>query len=372
MFDHLDDPNPPEGGPDARAAVARRVASRRRRRQIRWITGITIVVILGLAVGLPLGLRSGNNGSTQTAKRTSQAQVSPNSAESARSFSAVLDLQFATADNGWAFGKTATGQFGLAATSDGGKTWRSATLPNDAHPMSVRPNRDGSVVIVFSADRAYVSHDGGASWTPETGLTGNIVDMSAFGSSMWALVSQCPAGSPSCRPILWISSDAGRTWHIPDAQPVMGNRDGQLVQSGPGGGWVVSLDTSGTQREPVVSWAIDKGASWYSTAGNVSVPECLDVRIAGAFGTSLELLCNRADGSGWKLLRSDDAGHTWSLGSLPTAPRMTSLTTPSDQAPVYHCVDPSHCWAALPGPRGSPYIWRATDGGRSWSSTPLP
>jgi photosystem II stability/assembly factor-like uncharacterized protein len=123
--------------------------------------------------------------------------------------SAVSEVRFASASDGWLFGP------GLWATTDGGAKWRSESLPGEVIALA---SADGAVYAAtepvnggFNQAKLYRSQVGGTKWTLVRGVSpGNA--LTVHGHSVWAGIA----------PALWTSTDTGKHWarlsfHCPKA-----------------------------------------------------------------------------------------------------------------------------------------------------------
>jgi photosystem II stability/assembly factor-like uncharacterized protein len=130
-------------------------------------------------------------------------------------------VHFADPVNGWGSGRRGE----LYRTTDGGKTWRTVTIPEGAAGATTSPigtaqffGRDGVVAARLALTLSgrptlavYESHDGGSTWTtrsapadPEVNVVNDIdYRFSAAGPSDWALLFGTH---------VFLTHDAGRHW----------------------------------------------------------------------------------------------------------------------------------------------------------------
>lgn len=175
---------------------------------------------------------------------------------------------------------------GLYASADGGRTWTSMPVRDDA--MSTSPASDGSIVIaghnVFAS-----SLDGGTTWSPISADLPNL-DIHGFTrdpadpARMWAYLA---TGG------LWESRDFGRTWERLRDDNVLfplAVRSGSVTR-------LLGVNTSGL----VVS--DDGGRSW----SLLSMPETFPMTALTATPDGEVVYAGSPDG----LFRSIDGGRTW-------------------------------------------------------------
>ncbi len=77
---------------------------------------------------------------------------------------------------------------------------------------------NGSDVLFAYGPELAVSRNMGRSWTSPK-MSGSVAGLATSGSSTWVLVTRCHPGQQTCMLTLLASSDGGRSWRTPGAQP---------------------------------------------------------------------------------------------------------------------------------------------------------
>lgn len=216
---------------------------------------------------------------------------------------------------------------GLYASDDGGATWSSLPVRDDA--MSTSPATDGSVVIaghnVFAASR-----DGGATWSPIEADLPNL-DIHGFTrdpadpARMWAYLA---TGG------LWESRDFGVRWERVREDNVLF----PLAVTAGSGTRLLGVDTSGL----VVS--DDGGRSWTA----LSMPETYPMTSLAATPDGAIVYAGSPDG----LYRSSDGGRTWSATGYRGSAFAIATTAAGQTVAVVS---------------GETEFFRSSDGGATWA-----
>ncbi len=248
-------------------------------------------------------------------------------------------------------------------TVDGGRTWqRSSRLPTDRQPFGWLDFIDGAhgwfVAITGAAlgretSQVFQTTDGGMHW----GLMSES-QLSEIGPSTPGSLPTCDLGvAGTCTgpvPALWVTHDAGRTWHD---QPL----------PAPSGGY-----QSGTAfNAPNFFSAVD-GAVVMQNGSTTTIYTTSNAGQTWAFRTtlpSLDISTALLDASHWwyvnagnrQLFQSTDAGRHWShVGTIGTVGRVGRMVFVNEQVG----------FAVLLGPQGQNQLLETADGGRSWNQVP--
>ncbi len=264
----------------------------------------------------------------------------------------LTDITFTDADRGWAAGyDNVTAQAIIARTTDGGRRWTvkspSWWYAYTVSSLTFLDARRGWAVGSEGYDGSLIlkTTDGGRSWAWQTGRTAQyLLGADALDAShVWI------AGSRGTR---LQSRDGGRRW-----SGVRGSSNTDLWSvdlADAEHGWLVGGDAA--TRTGVIRYTDDGGASWVTQArvpgAVIHKVQALDGQHAWAVGG------DPVSGAGI-ILHTGDAGQTWetSYGG-PAAPWLSDV----------FFVDAANGWVV--GERGT--LLRTTDAGVSWSSIDVP
>lgn len=238
----------------------------------------------------------------------------------------ATDATFLDAAHAWLLLATCDGSntctTTLEASADGGASFRTLGAgPNlapryNAYDLTFATTADG----FLAGPNLWATHDGGRTWAPAP-LPGDVIDLAAAGSSVWALTAPCQTADQPCPPsahgpaTLHQSDDAGRTWHAAPAQPPV---TGTMVHNGAAEGLIVGPVTrGGTQHGPsLLASTADGGRTWRRTAAPCSAdipPDSAFLSRSPGDGT-LWLACAgqpSAGSQGKAVYRSADNGDSW-------------------------------------------------------------
>ncbi len=346
MFEHLDDPSPPEPSARTLGAVLARAAHLRRR---RVVSALGVVAVGALSLGVVIGaVASGPTASQTFAAFDSQtgllAPGTPVPSTDLASVVFVGDLR------GFALAVHST-QTVLAVSTDGGGSWAVAdpSLPvsfpaqfefSDAvhgYLWGGPPSSTGIVPL-------WVTSDGGRTWT-RAGVGPVVSDVSAIGSDVWAVVGTCPisaSAGASCPVLVEISTDNGQTWSQPGAAPPLredsevsvSDENIELARITRSRAYVLSF----ASRAPApgaagsLTYTADGGRTWGSRSD--PCPSYFDFgeQIAASGTEDLWMVCASQASAGSQakaLYRSSDGGEHWSLAAAANAPVLTGGRGPS-------------------------------------------
>lgn len=401
MFEHLDDPEELRIDHRHLAGVVRRAETIRTRK--RWMAaGAAVVlcaVLLVAAVGFTLSRPLGQPSSIASNYQFNLAK-GPLPLGAPVPTTALLDVQFADPHTGFALALHRN-EVILAASSDGGATWR---VRNNRLPAGLGPGAGYPGQFEFVGFTGYLwgartgggaplwmSHDDGTSWH-EAPIGPDVYDVSAIGLDVWALAGTCSTTSAPASPCALSverSSDGGATWS--SAGPL------ELAAGGAVDGRSVELARITRSRSYVLTstrttngdtaWQLaftgDSGATWSSRPVPCHGAFSLGAEVAASSTEDLWLLCgSQATGGAQskQLYRSEDAGQTWRLAASATGlgtPPPPSV--PPDPLPLSGYIAPftvGHHNLAVASPttawlfpaRGD--LSKTKDGGSSWVPVP--
>jgi photosystem II stability/assembly factor-like uncharacterized protein len=395
MFEHLDDPEPPDptsrhlGGVFARSA-------RLRRRRVASILGVAVVAALSLGVVIGLVV-SGPTPSQTFAAFDSQtgllAQGTPVPSSDLASVVFVGDLHgFALVVHG--------GQTLLAVTPDGGDTW---TVADPSLPVSFPaqfefsdsthgylwggpPSSSGNVAL-------WVTNDGGRTWG-RAGIGPVVSDVSAIGPDVWAVVGTCPitpTAGPACPVVVEVSTDNGRTWTRTGAAPPLSenaevslsDENIELARITHVRAYVLTFASRAGSPDTAgyLTYTADGGQTWASRPDPCPSYFNDGEQIAASGTDDLWMICASQASAGTQakaLYRSSDGGAHWVLAAAANAPVLTGgqalgaagglpaggYVTPYSLGHENLAVlTPTEAWL-FPDRSG---VFDTTDGGRTWS-----
>jgi hypothetical protein len=398
MFEHLDDPHEIRPGPRELARVLNRADAIRARR--RWALALgSCCVLLAASAGFYFARPSGQ-ASLSTAAYEFNLQRGPLPVGLTVPSTALVDVQFASAQYGFALAQHRNSVF-LAASTDGGASWevRNNHLPHGLGPGAGYPGQIEFVGFTGylwgvrgpTGGPLWVTHDDGTTWH-QAGIGPFVFDVSAIGLNVWALTSSCsPGGTGSlCTVGIEESLDGGTTWVAarpfdPTAQPEsLPLQPMELARITRTRAYVLSnvavLNSFPTWQ---LRFTGDGGTTWVTRALPCTGPFGDGAEIAASSTEDLWLLCGSqatAGSQSKQLYRTSDGGLTWTLAAsatgLGTPP---PPTVPLDPLPLAGYVAPftighrnlavasaTTAWL-YPARNG---LYKTEDGGRSWVPVP--
>ena len=218
----------------------------------------------------------------------------------------------------------------LAATDDGGRHW---LTEGSALPVPAQHESDYQVAAVSgpdtwifsrSADRLIETRDGGATWTRER-LPQPVLAVASAGGWLWAL--SCPGSSQlECVPVVERMKLPAGSWtrtrsltSVPVLNPQLSLVSGDEA--------VISLRTA---KASMLASTTDGGAHW-SVRPAPTYPGFTCLTESGLFttaGSDWWQLCSGGSpsmqGANTALLRSDNAGRTWTVVAVSIVGRSAS------------------------------------------------
>ena len=284
--------------------------------------------------------------------------------------------------------------YSIERTVDGGVTWSPAVLlgpvfssgDGDA-PRNIR-FLDRLNGFVYGHNVAFVTHDGGRSWT-DAGLKGEIIGIAPFESTVWAVTRPCAPGA-TCPYEVRSTRDGGATWSQPHQLPadfapesLVAFRSGVILSALPPVAVEITVDGGATWRELRSPCAVDDFRGHATTAD----------------GTEIWVVCQQMSATSGSLsdsrvFKSADAGQTWSRIEVPgllvqwlASPGPGVALADDGTGPMVITTDSGLTWSRadvgdtpislarfLTQKQGwamdaNREVWWTHDGGTSWSSS---
>lgn len=256
---------------------------------------------------------------------------------------------------------------GTSITSDGGRSWRKATVPSTFASESVECSAPETCMLVGTHDAPFtnsgvrglptpevlLTHDGGSTWLQGLLPSGSEDLYSVACSSL----SRCFATGTITRDttspgVILESEDGGLTWTqtaLPSDVPLLS----QMACSDASHCVAVgSTRTSGVPQTSTAVWTSDGGTTWNRSTipgnNNVVRVACIRVLTCLAAGQGSQRLV---------LFETNDGGATWS-DSPSQFPRSNSLL---DSSLALSCAQDGFCMLV-----SGTYAATSTDGGTTW------
>ena len=398
MFEHLDDPSPP--GPTTRAlrSILDRAARLRRRRAM---SAFTVVGVGTLGLGLLIGLAVPRSHPATQANTSFNSHVGPLALGTPVPLANLADVVFVGDTHG--FGLAFHGEETiLAATVDGGSTWR---VVDNAPPAGLPAQFEfadtahgylwGGTPSARGVVPLWTTSNGGHSWV-EAPIGPVVSDVSAIGSDVWAVVGTCPINSSSvaaaCPATVEVSDDDGATWRVTTAAPPVSEEPGlsvadqdlELARITSRRAYVLSFAparTVGGASLGELGYTADGGQTWIARPDPCPLYFDFGQEIAASGTDDLWMVCGSQPSSGSQakaLYRSNDGGQHWTLtaaanapalsgdvslaaaGGLPTKGYVSPLSLGHENLAV---LTPQDAWV-FPDQSG---VYQTTDGGHTWS-----
>ena len=395
MFEHLDDPTPPDPTDRTLAVVLARAARLRRRRVTSALGGVGAgTLALGIVIGL---LVSGPTAPQTFAAFDSQTGLlAPATPVPTTDLSSVV---FVGEVHGFALVVHGT-QTVLASSSDSGNTWSvvdpslPASFPaqfefsDTAHGYlwGGPPSSSGTVPL-------WVTSDGGHTWT-RAGVGPVVSDVSAIGPDVWAVVGTCPisvTSGSSCPVVVDVSVDNGVTWARTGVAPPLSENSEvsvsdeniELARITRARAYVLTFASRAGTVDTVghLVYTPDAGHTWSSRPD--PCPSYFDFgeQVAASGASDLWMICASQASAGSQakaLYRSSDGGQHWGLsaaanapvlsggrslsaaGGLPTSGYVTPYSLGHENLAV---LTTTTAWL-FPDRSG---VFETTDGGSTWS-----
>ncbi|HVX20945.1 MAG TPA: sialidase family protein [Acidimicrobiales bacterium] len=248
-------------------------------------------------------------------------------------------------------------------------------VTGDPPPVGLAP-----VVELVSASRPVRRHGGRPRWSPHgrrSAVVGWVATAAAVVVVLAVVGFHVFSGQPS-RPVTGVSTVP--TWRL------AGFIDQETWQQAPSSGAVGSsvavtcpvvgtcyADDPGGSQVAVVEATTDGGATWHASALPAGVrltssPACPAVGnclVAGLPGGTTGPTTGPTAGA--VVVATTDGGATWTTYPVPGASQLVSLACPA----ATDCLGAGYGPPTAADPTGGAVVARSTDGGRTWSVTPL-
>jgi photosystem II stability/assembly factor-like uncharacterized protein len=234
----------------------------------------------------------------------------------------IFSINMMDANIGWAVGREQGGTDWqhILRTSDGGATWSDVTPPEPAASAAT---------------------------------LGSALGFFADGSSAWVTYHAGQPNAVPAAPIVWRTTDAGKTWTPSTPLDTNGLNEvympGSLQFTDGQHGWLLVHVGAGMMHDYVVLFtSTDGGAKWAKivdpTNNDAGIQSCSKTGIVFRDANTGWLTgnCNGVE-AGAMLFRTADSGHSWQAMALPAPVEKPDIFTSFD----YNCsaLDPS----AIPG-----------------------
>jgi photosystem II stability/assembly factor-like uncharacterized protein len=319
---------------------------------------------------------------------------------------ALEDLDLLDSSTGWilvsscASATSATCKYSVEATLDGGTSW---TKPVQVGPIFDRTDGDAPRTVrflnhqdgfVYGYSGAYVTHDGGQTWS-DAGLPAKFVyGVAAAGQTVWAVTSPCGKGV-SCQLEVRRSIDGGRSWLAPHALPLGFSPEslvtfasGVAMSSVPLGDIQITSDGGATWRAIKSQCTANPFRGYLATSDGSELWElCIGYPDATSNTADKTLFASQDGGKSWNQRATSLNGGVlqqsgypvWLVSNRSHVAFMSAAPTPlvtHDTGSTWTPVGldatglslirfaGSHYGWALEGTR---YIWVTADGGETWS-----
>jgi photosystem II stability/assembly factor-like uncharacterized protein len=293
----------------------------------------------------------------------------------------VLGVAFADTSRGWLATLDSTDPrstvFDVWRTTDGGRTWQKAVLPEGAN----RSDTMGSVVFSILDPQhlfllvqggmpngwvsdLYASADGGRTWSPDRMTGAGVTGAVAFADAEHGVIA---GGAPGDR--LFATADAGRSWERvtvpvpPGADPAStGMWSAPTFFDATHGALVANYGNGAGPMAFGVLVTHDAGASW-ALVFNASQTATNDVPVAFPGPTDWVAVLDDTT-----LLTTTDAGATWTRQptvGLPAGPQSLQF---ADAQHLWALVPMSVCLGSKTDCSSRVGLYATSDGGRTWAA----
>jgi photosystem II stability/assembly factor-like uncharacterized protein len=367
----------------------------------------TVRALHPVAVALPFASPSPSHRASATPSPEKQGPT-PAPAPIAVPQLALEDLDLIDASTGWIVvsncdaSSAATCQYSVSGTQDGGVSWSTPAQVGPAFdrtdggaPKTVRflNHQDG---FVYGYSGAYVTHDGGKTWSG-AGLPAKFVySIAAGGQTVWAVTSPCAKGV-QCQLEVRHSIDGGRSWLAPHSLPLGFSPEalvpfpsGVMMSSVPLGDIQMTSDGGATWRAIKTSCLGNTFRGYVATSDGTELWElCMGYPDTTSNTADKTLFVSEDGGKSWSQRATSQAGGAlqaagypaWFVSNRPHVAFMSGAPTPlvthdggSTWTPVG--LDATGLWLIrFAGPHdgwaleGTRNIWATIDGGETWNQS---
>lgn len=282
----------------------------------------------------------------------------------------VFDTHLAAPSRGVVAG-TAT----IRLTTDGGRTWTAACLPEGTSgyvvALAVRGQRAWAAGMPLEGSRGFIlrSTDGGRVWRPmdlPPGATA-LKDIAFPDDDHGWAVGQHPQGDQRTYgpqygngAVLLRTGDGGATWTLgQEFDPDVAGGLNRLTFADPAHGWAAGQTRANT---PALLATSDGGDTWQSRALPAEVREVHDVVfVDGTHGWITAELGQVGAESVGGILATTDGGASWT----------TQWRAPQTPVSALWFADPAHGWV-VSNPATGGTVLSTADGGATWTATLTP
>jgi photosystem II stability/assembly factor-like uncharacterized protein len=358
-----------------------------------------------IALALPAASPTPSKRPAAAPSPVNPATASPSAPVGATQLS-LQDLDLTDSSTGWILltscssSSNPTCEYSVAATQDGGATW---SKPSQVGPAFDRTDGNAPRTIrflnrvdgfVFGFAGAFVTHDGGKTWSGLQLPSTLVYGIAAGGTSVWALTSPCAKGVV-CQLEVRRSGDGGRSWLPAHALPpgfspesLVTFGSGVMMSSVPTGDIQITSDTGATWRAIKTQCTGNPFRGYVATAdGNELWELCGGYPDVASNTADRTLFVSENGGKYWSQRSTSSAGGAlsragypmWLVSNRSHVGFVSSVPTPllthdagASWSPVgldatglrlIRFSGQQYGWAL----EGTGDIWSTTDGGESWS-----
>ena len=222
------------------------------------------------------------------------------------------DLAFRSSQEGWAAGFDPAGAHHVLVTHslDGGATWSAPVIVANSSPGPVAVRFADYLHGFVSGDFGlFATADGGKTWS-DTSVSGAVGPVQRAGGNAWALQYPC-ANLGACAPQLISATLPGGSWGPAAHQPPLGAGNYQLLRVSASQALIGGVSAQGS---PTLVQSTDAGVSWQRLTNPCTGP--FDNQLASLDGVTIWMACSgssAAGSQGKQVYVSKDDAKTWTL-----------------------------------------------------------